>query len=303
VWRFWTLGYVLRRCHQANIAAWTATFGPAPTAPQYAVLTVVAEAGGAEMQLVGAVAGLEKTTLTGVARRLERDGWLQRRADPTDRRRHLLTLTGSGALALRQTASLATEAQAEFLVPVPARDHERLRRHLRDLGRVAPTPPPGAEAAAAAWQRLTTTPGHLIRRAQQAHNACWLAEFGQELTGPQYAVLRIVGLEREATHARLGELAALDKATLSGVVDRLVRRGLLSTQPDPQDRRARRLVLTDAGRALERAARPRVRRVQTQTAQPVAAGDRGWLQGVLEQLAFRNGVPDVDLDDLAVDGP
>lgn len=300
--RFWTLGHVLRRCHQANIAVWTAAVG-APTAPQNAVLAVVAETDGADMQFVGAVAGLEKTTLTGVARRLERDGWIERRPDPRDRRRQLLALTGPGRAVLDRTAPLAARAQAEFLAPVPARDHERLTRHLRELGRVSPAPPPGAGLAAAAWRRLTATPGHLIRRAQQAHTAHWLAEFGQELTGPQYAVLRVTGLTGETTHGRLGEIAALDKATLSGVVDRLSRRGLLAARPDPDDKRARRLSLTDAGREVEESARPRVRRVQTQTAAPVAEDDRLWLQDRLERLAFRSGAPEIDLDDLAVDGP
>ena len=301
--RFWTLGHVLRRCHQVNIAVWAAAVGPAPTAPQAAVLAVVAEMDGADMQLVGTVASLEKTTLTGVARRLERDGWIQRSPDPRDRRRQLLTLTSPGALVLQRTTPLAATAQAEFLAPVPARDHERLMRHLRELSRISSAPPPGADIAEGAWQRLTTTPGHLIRRAQQAHTAHWLAEFGQELTGPQYAVLRMTGLQGETTHSRLGELAALDKATLSGVVDRLVRRGLLSAQPDPSDKRSRRLTLTGAGRELERSARPRVRRVQTQTADPVAEDDRLWLQGVLEQLAFRSGAPEIDLETLSVDGP
>lgn len=301
--RFWTLGHVLRRCHQANIAIWTSTVGTVPTAPQAAVLSVVAETDGADMQFVGAVASLEKTTLTGVARRLERDGWIQRCQDPGDRRRQLLTLTRSGGLALRQTAPLAARAQAEFLAPVPGRDHERLLRHLRELSRVSGAPPPGSGIAAAAWQRLSTTPGHLIRRAQQAHTAHWLAEFGQDLTGPQYAVLRVTGLQGEIAQSRLGALAALDKATLSGVVERLIRRGLLSAQPDPRDKRVRRLTLTDAGRELERSARSRVRRVQTQTAEPVAPSDRAWLQEVLEQLAFRSGDPGIDLDTLAVDGP
>ncbi|MCL2583697.1 MAG: MarR family transcriptional regulator, partial [Streptosporangiales bacterium] len=187
--RFWTLGHVLRRCHQANIAAWSAAVGPVPTAPQAAVLSALAETDGADMQFVGTVASLEKTTLTGVARRLERDGWIRRQEDPRDRRRHLLALTTAGRVALGQTMPLAARAGTGFLAPVPAADHARLTRHLRELGRVSPEPPPGIALGETAWQRLTATPGHLIRRAQQAHTAHWLAEFGQDLTGPQYAVL------------------------------------------------------------------------------------------------------------------
>jgi len=304
--RLWTLGHVLRRCHQADAAIWSASFGSTPTAPQYAVLSVVAETPGADMQLVGAVAGLEKTTLSGVVRRLERDGWIQRDADPGDRRRRLLALTGPGALALQHTAPQAAAAQAAFLAPVAHEDRARLLGHLRELGRVSAAPPLGVDIALPVWQRLLATPGHMIRRAQQAHTAHWLAEFGQELTGPQYAVLRIVALRDETgaiTQVRLGELAALDKATLSGVVDRMLRRGLLSPGADPGDKRVRLLRLTERGQELERSARPRVRRVQSQTAEPVAACDRAWLHDALVRLAFRPGVARIDLDDLTVGPP
>ncbi|MCL2471227.1 MAG: MarR family transcriptional regulator [Propionibacteriaceae bacterium] len=266
-----------------------------PTAPQYAVLTVVAGTDRPDMQDVGSVASLDKTTLTGVARRLERDGWILRYQDPGDRRRFLLKLTASGAIALRQTAPLAAEAQIAFLAPVPSQDHERLIQLLRQLCRLSATPPSGADISMAAWQEMTTSPGHLIRRAQQAHTAHWQAEFGQELTGPQHSVIRMVGLQTRTTHSRLTELAALDKATLSSVVNRLVQIGFLSTQTDQHDRRVRWITLTNAGREMFVTAQPRVQRVQAELAAPLVDEDRPWLQEVLEKLAFRSGAPEVDI--------
>ncbi|HEX7275788.1 MAG TPA: MarR family transcriptional regulator [Acidimicrobiales bacterium] len=59
----------------------------------------------------------------------------------------------------------------------------------------------------------------------------------------------------------MGELADrlfCDASNVTGIVDRLEARGLVERQPDPDDRRVRRLVLTDAGRELWQAHHDRV---------------------------------------------
>lgn len=51
------------------------------------------------------------------------------------------------------------------------------------------------------------------------------------------------------SQAELAARLCLDASTLVRLVDRLSEQGLLERQPDPNDRRARRLVLTPAGAA------------------------------------------------------
>jgi MarR family transcriptional regulator, lower aerobic nicotinate degradation pathway regulator len=48
----------------------------------------------------------------------------------------------------------------------------------------------------------------------------------------------------------LGQLLRVERATLSGVVATLVRKGLVTQTPDAVDQRQRRLSITDAGRTL-----------------------------------------------------
>ncbi|MCD4534255.1 MarR family transcriptional regulator [Nocardioides sp. cx-169] len=282
-----TLGQLLHRCHQVNIAIWTRTFGPTLTAPQYAVLSVVAESESHDMQTVATIAALDKATMTGVVRRLGAGGWIRRTRHPDDGRRQTLALTPSATLALSQTRDLVTAAHEELLAPVPTEDRARLTPCLRRLARADEVPPHLTIGVQAAWARVGNSPGHLIRRAQQVHTSQWSAEFGQELTGPQFAVLRTLRAVGECRQTRLVELIALDKATLSGVIDRLARRGLVASRPDPGDRRSRLVALTDAGRTLNEAALPRAERVQAQTAEPVPPAERAWLNHALELLAFR----------------
>ncbi|MGW6912914.1 MarR family winged helix-turn-helix transcriptional regulator [Kitasatospora sp. NPDC054939] len=66
--------------------------------------------------------------------------------------------------------------------------------------------------------------------------------------------LRVLGILRDR-RPRMSDLAAflgLDKSTLSGLIDRAERRGLLARHASPEDKRAVVVVITDAGRDLTR---------------------------------------------------
>jgi MarR family transcriptional regulator, lower aerobic nicotinate degradation pathway regulator len=66
------------------------------------------------------------------------------------------------------------------------------------------------------------------------------------------AATRLLGVlrDREPTMNELARLLELDKSSVTGLVDRAERRGLVARVPSPADRRAVLVRLTDAGRAL-----------------------------------------------------
>ena len=68
------------------------------------------------------------------------------------------------------------------------------------------------------------------------------------VTSVQALVLALLCGADGTTAKRLGERAALDSATLTGILDRLERAGFLERQPDKKDRRAIRVCLTPPGR-------------------------------------------------------
>ena len=81
-----------------------------------------------------------------------------------------------------------------------------------------------------------------------------LAPFG--ISHGQYSLM--MSLNRPDA-PRLGDAAAflaMDRTTLTANLKPLERRGLVETRPDTEDRRSRRLYLTDAGRDLLKAAVP-----------------------------------------------
>ena len=90
--------------------------------------------------------------------------------------------------------------------------------------------------------------GYVLRRVTQRHLALF-SDAIPEVTTTQFAVLaRLAELGPQSQNA-LGRETALDAATIKGVVDRLARQGLVSTFPDPDDRRRLTVDLSEEGRA------------------------------------------------------
>src|SRR5690349_13107197 len=71
------------------------------------------------------------------------------------------------------------------------------------------------------------------------------------LTGPQRLVLRLVGRFPGITAGRLAQIMHVHPSTLTGVLKRMEKRGLLERKSDPLDGRKALFALTDAGRGLD----------------------------------------------------
>lgn len=99
---------------------------------------------------------------------------------------------------------------------------------------------------------LTTHPGHLARRLQQAHYLLWNTMVSEEITSPQFAVLNALVAEPGLDQRTVGERVGLDRSTIAEVITRLIRRELLDKVRDPQDGRRYLLHLTDEGKRTHR---------------------------------------------------
>ena len=76
------------------------------------------------------------------------------------------------------------------------------------------------------------------------------------LTNGQFSLLMSLNRPDAPTISRVAAFLAMDRTTLTAVLKPLERRGLLNMTVDKEDRRNRRLTLTDAGRNLLRDALP-----------------------------------------------
>jgi DNA-binding MarR family transcriptional regulator len=98
-------------------------------APTYGVLSVVKHRGPVSQREVCDALGVHASDMVEIVDLVERQGWVERRRDPTDRRRYQLTITPEGRKTLARYDAIA--AQAEDVVLEPLSDTER--RRLIDL--------------------------------------------------------------------------------------------------------------------------------------------------------------------------
>lgn len=71
------------------------------------------------------------------------------------------------------------------------------------------------------------------------------------ITGPQRLVLRLVGRFPGITAGALAQILHVHPSTLTGVLKRLEKRGLIERKSDPLDGRKALFALTETGRALD----------------------------------------------------
>ena len=76
-----------------------------------------------------------------------------------------------------------------------------------------------------------------------------LSRYG--VTPGQYGVLSYLWETGQANPRELARELSLENSTISGVLDRMQKKGLIDRLLDPGDRRSIQVVLTPAGRALE----------------------------------------------------
>jgi len=71
------------------------------------------------------------------------------------------------------------------------------------------------------------------------------------VTGPQRMVVRIVGRFPGMSAGRLAEILRIHPSSVTGILKRLDRKGLITRRPDPRDGRRAFLGLTEKGRKID----------------------------------------------------
>lgn len=127
--------------------------------------------------------------------------------------------------------------------------------------------------------------GFLLRRAYQRHTALFSKHMPDRLTPTQFAAMARLLKRGPLSQNLLGREIALDGATIKGVVDRLVSRGLLEVRQDPNDGRRSLISLSDEGRAKTLGYIEVAARISEDTLAPVDPEERATLVRLLTALA------------------
>lgn len=294
-----TPGHLIRRAQQLHAALWQQYVPQNLTSMQYGVLLVLGQQPGIDQRTVAELMSLDKTTAAGVLRRLEGRGLVVRDRDPGDGRRMLASLTEPGEAALVRAAPAVLDVQDRLLQSLSFDEGEALLRLLRLVVYRGDPPSTTASipqnAAVPGWPlrlpaiRLHTSPGHLIRRAQQLHTMLWAERVSPELTSVQYSVLLVLHGESPIDQRMLGRHASLDKSSGGDVIVRLESRELIARARDAVDGRRNLLTLSAAGRRQLFQYAPAVLDVQSELVRPLSQLQREEFAERMKQL-----IADVD---------
>ncbi|MDS1136359.1 MarR family winged helix-turn-helix transcriptional regulator [Nitratireductor indicus] len=126
--------------------------------------------------------------------------------------------------------------------------------------------------------------GFILRKANQRHLAIFAARIG-DLTPPQFAALAKLYSVGATSQNQLGQLVAMDAATIKGVIDRLKARGLVTLEPHESDRRRLMVSLSPEGQETVEALLPEALEVTEETLMPLTPRETATFLRLLTKLA------------------
>src|SRR6185503_19101276 len=106
--------------------------------------------------------------------------------------------------------------------------------------------------------------------------------------GPRgYQVLTAAARGLAGTQLALAQQLGIDRTVMTYLLDDIERAGLVERQPDPADRRARRVVVTAKGQALATELQQELRRVEDQVLSGLFVQERETFRALLRRLAVQ----------------
>jgi DNA-binding MarR family transcriptional regulator len=126
---------------------------------------------------------------------------------------------------------------------------------------------------------------YLVRRLQQVATAIFSDEMGEYgITAPQYAALSVVVARPNLDQNTTAFLAGVERTTIVGVINRLVRKGLVRRKVSKADRRVRLLSPTVEGIRFFQKVNAPIERIGTRLLEPCSARERELFCDVARRL-------------------
>ncbi|MEO5745117.1 MAG: MarR family transcriptional regulator [Terracoccus sp.] len=127
-------GYLLARVGSESRRAWARTLAEEDLTPHhYSALIALDQLGAMSQQQLSHLVGIDPRNAVPVIDQLQTRGLLARNPDPTDRRRHAITLTATGRKLLTRLRQAADEAEGRLLTPLTTTERRTLHVLLAKL--------------------------------------------------------------------------------------------------------------------------------------------------------------------------
>jgi DNA-binding MarR family transcriptional regulator len=99
----------------------------------HAVLALLEEEPPETQAMIADALGYDRSHLVGMLDELEERGLIERRRDPADRRRHLVSLTPEGKRASTRLRAVVKQVEEDFFAPLDSKQRETLKSLLQEL--------------------------------------------------------------------------------------------------------------------------------------------------------------------------
>jgi len=127
-------GYLLARVGSDSRRRWARTLLEEDLTPHhYSALIALDQRGAMSQQQLSHLVGIDPRNAVPVIDQLQTRGLLARNPDPTDRRRHAVTLTATGRRLLTRLRHAADEAEERLLTPLCTTERRSLHALLTKL--------------------------------------------------------------------------------------------------------------------------------------------------------------------------
>jgi DNA-binding MarR family transcriptional regulator len=128
--------YLLKRLGWAIKDRTFEAFEAAGESPyHYSVLAVLEESARETQATIADSLGYDRSWLVGLLDELEEGGLIERKRDPADRRRHLVSLNPAGKRKLAELRAISNRIEEEFLGGLDAKERKQLHELLLQVAR------------------------------------------------------------------------------------------------------------------------------------------------------------------------
>lgn len=128
-------GYLIRRAHQAVMAVFAEETAGEVTPVQFGILALLVSGERLDLSTLAERMALDPSTSGETVNRLVAKGWVEREADPADRRRKLIRISEAGRTLFGQQRDAVSRVQALVLEGLSPDEREGFLRGLRKLVR------------------------------------------------------------------------------------------------------------------------------------------------------------------------
>lgn len=125
------IGFLVAQVGRAATRRYGAALAPVGVNPrQTAILFELRREGAMSQQALSEVLDIDPSNLVGLLNFLEEEGFLLRRRDPTDRRRHMVEISQRGVRLLGEIEQAAKQVEDEFFGALSLEERDQLRELL-----------------------------------------------------------------------------------------------------------------------------------------------------------------------------